>query len=399
MSHRLTSAIKKNDKEVPITKIRPGVFALREWEEKKGKKGAAAAAAEPVADDAENEGGVEVNALEIEAQLRGAASQEAADRADEDDGDDEADEPVTAVSGEDALRADLAASGADLFDDEDDDDQPILAPLSQPGAPAAQGEVRAQEAPSQASRPRGQRTGRAPGRRFHGRRGRAARRRATGRRARSRRATGSRSALERSRRSRGSWRPRGPGLLPRSHGSTPRRRARPSPTTTASKDATRRARRVRSCATASRSWRAGSRRASTSRSAKAKSSSAAISRTRRPWCSLPSTATRGRRRYAPSPTRSSGEAACRATPRWPWRRRERRYAPTTCAAPQRGSGRAFASRATGAWRSPTGRSAASCRGSSRTCSRRSSAIARPRGAPSCGGSRSCRGTRSSSSSS
>ena len=39
MSHRLTSAIKKNDKEVPITKIRPGVFALREWEEKKGKKG------------------------------------------------------------------------------------------------------------------------------------------------------------------------------------------------------------------------------------------------------------------------------------------------------------------------------------------------------------------------
>ena len=46
MSHRLTSAIKKNDKEVPITKIRPGVFALREWEEKKGKKGAAAVAAE-----------------------------------------------------------------------------------------------------------------------------------------------------------------------------------------------------------------------------------------------------------------------------------------------------------------------------------------------------------------
>ena len=42
MSHRLTSAIKKNDKDVPITKIRPGVFALREWEEKKGKKGAAA---------------------------------------------------------------------------------------------------------------------------------------------------------------------------------------------------------------------------------------------------------------------------------------------------------------------------------------------------------------------
>ncbi len=144
MSHRLTSAIKKNDKEVPITKIRPGVFALREWEEKKGKKGAAAAAAEPVAEDIDGDGGVDVNALEIEAQLRGAAAEDAADRGDEDeedDGDgDAAGEPATAVSGEDALRADLAASGADLFDDEEDDDQPILAPLSQPGAPAAQGE-------------------------------------------------------------------------------------------------------------------------------------------------------------------------------------------------------------------------------------------------------------------
>ena len=140
MSHRLTSAIKKNDKEVPITKIRPGVFALREWEEKKGKKGAAAAAPEPTGDEANGEG-VEVNALEIEAALRGASAEDDADRDDdEDDGEEDGVTEPTAVSGEDALRADLAASGADLFDDEDDDDQPILAPLSQPGAPAAQGE-------------------------------------------------------------------------------------------------------------------------------------------------------------------------------------------------------------------------------------------------------------------
>jgi restriction endonuclease Mrr len=135
MSHRLTSAIKKNDKDVPITKIRPGVFALREWEEKKGKKGAAAAAAEVASDESESssgsdEGGVEVNALEIEAALRGASNERAA--ADDEDGDDEDGEPETVVSGEDALRADLAASGADLFDDEDDDDQPILAPLNAP---------------------------------------------------------------------------------------------------------------------------------------------------------------------------------------------------------------------------------------------------------------------------
>jgi HB1, ASXL, restriction endonuclease HTH domain/Restriction endonuclease len=143
MSHRLTSAIKKNDKDVPITKIRPGVFALREWEEKKGRKGAAAATPEATSDDAEGDG-VEVNALEIEAALRGAAAGEdegerplEGDEGDEDEG---SNEPATAVSGEESLRADLAASGAELFDDEDDDDQPILAPLSQPGAPAAPGE-------------------------------------------------------------------------------------------------------------------------------------------------------------------------------------------------------------------------------------------------------------------
>jgi hypothetical protein len=142
MSHRLTAAIKKDDKEVPITKIRPGVFALREWEEKKGKRGAAAHAEAPANDDdgaAADESGVEVNALEIEAALRGA---EAKSRASQDDDESSSDgDRETPVSGEEALRADLAASGAELFDDEDDDDQPILAPLSQAGAPAAaQGE-------------------------------------------------------------------------------------------------------------------------------------------------------------------------------------------------------------------------------------------------------------------
>jgi hypothetical protein len=138
MSHRLTSAIKKNDKDVPITKIRPGVFALREWEEKKGKKGAVPAVTEPAVDESED-GGLEVNALEIEAALRGAAADEEADQKKRDDEDDVDSELQTPVSGDEALRADLAASGAELFDDEDDDDQPILAPL-QPGAPAVAGD-------------------------------------------------------------------------------------------------------------------------------------------------------------------------------------------------------------------------------------------------------------------
>jgi len=143
MSHRLTAAIKKDDKDVPLVKVKPGVFALREWEGKKGRKGSApAAAAEAAEDEAGGEGaGVEVNALEIEAALRGA---EGAGEGEADDGE-EVEERSTPVTGEEALRADLAASGAEFFDDEEDDDQPILGgPVNQAepavaGQPAGEG--------------------------------------------------------------------------------------------------------------------------------------------------------------------------------------------------------------------------------------------------------------------
>ncbi|MGH7438719.1 MAG: HTH domain-containing protein [Polyangiaceae bacterium] len=145
MSHRLTSAIKKDDEGVPIVKVRPGVFALREWGEGKGKKGAAARHADAEAAAAAPDAGVEVNALEIEAALSDAsnASRARDEDDDDDDGADEGgedDEPGTPVSGEEALRADLAARGAELFDDEDDDDQPILGQpgqAAQPGQPGA----------------------------------------------------------------------------------------------------------------------------------------------------------------------------------------------------------------------------------------------------------------------
>src|SRR5579859_1661740 len=144
MSHRLTSAIKKDDKDIPIVKLKPGVFALREWEGKKpGKKGAAVPVEAPPEDD-EAAPGEEiewVNALEIEAVVQGSekrarAGLVAAEEESDDDGDTTTGQRETPVTGEDALRADLAASGAELFDDEEDDDQPILAPLSQPGADA-----------------------------------------------------------------------------------------------------------------------------------------------------------------------------------------------------------------------------------------------------------------------
>jgi hypothetical protein len=124
MGARLAALLKKEDKTNPIVRVKPGVFALRDWDDKKGKRGQKEAA-----DDAEapEDTSMEVNALEVEAATRVAAAPPEFDADDADD-----DKPI--VSGEDALRADLAASGAELFDDEDDDDQPILA--SSPSSPA-----------------------------------------------------------------------------------------------------------------------------------------------------------------------------------------------------------------------------------------------------------------------
>ena len=114
MGARLAALLKKEDKENPIVRVKPGVFALREWDGKRKKKGATV---DEVAAPPEEGSDVEVNALELEAAARGPEPELVED--------DEDEEPIV-VSGEDALRADLAASGAEMFDDEDDDDQPIL---------------------------------------------------------------------------------------------------------------------------------------------------------------------------------------------------------------------------------------------------------------------------------
>jgi hypothetical protein len=133
MGARLAALLKKEDKANPIVRVKPGVFALRDWDEKKGKRGHKEEAAPEASEDDE---APEVNALEVEAAARAAA----APPDDEDD-----DEEKVQVTGEDALRADLAASGAELFDDEEDDDQPIFAqpgqePQAGPGGVARPGE-------------------------------------------------------------------------------------------------------------------------------------------------------------------------------------------------------------------------------------------------------------------
>src|SRR5438477_482815 len=44
MGARLAALLKKEDKTNPIVRVKPGVFALRDWDEKKGRRGAKEAA-------------------------------------------------------------------------------------------------------------------------------------------------------------------------------------------------------------------------------------------------------------------------------------------------------------------------------------------------------------------
>ncbi|HEY2514276.1 MAG TPA: HTH domain-containing protein [Polyangiaceae bacterium] len=132
MGARLAALLKKEDKGNPIVRVKPGVFALREWSEKKGKRGRGAEEAPAAEVEAAEEptDDVEVNALEVEAATRAPEPEMAEDEED--------DEARPELAEDDARLVDLAQSGAELFDDEEDDDQPILAsPASSPqGQPA-----------------------------------------------------------------------------------------------------------------------------------------------------------------------------------------------------------------------------------------------------------------------
>jgi len=142
MGARLAALLKKAAKDNPLVRVKPGVFALREWDDAtikaalsdKAKSGGETAAA------AEDE---VVEKIPEDRASGGAAS-------DEEGGDwDEEDEPGEQAPDE-LRRAEIAASGAELFGEEDDDDRPILGGDD----PAATGPASAEGAPGQRRRRR-----------------------------------------------------------------------------------------------------------------------------------------------------------------------------------------------------------------------------------------------------
>jgi hypothetical protein len=193
MGARLAATLKKDSSENPLVRVKPGVFALREWDEKTiksglepkkaGKKGPSSRSEAPLAKEhaAKDD--------DDEVLIAGEEPEDDAARADEDamdDGfeapshDDDAVAPVAAAPAappsraaapriaqddgppgpDEAMRNEAAAGAAEMFDEEEDDDQPILGGDDRAAAPGA-GEVGADGRRRRRRRRRGRSNGEA----------------------------------------------------------------------------------------------------------------------------------------------------------------------------------------------------------------------------------------------
>lgn len=156
MGARLAATLKKEGEQNPLVRVKPGVFALREWDDETIKKGleikrgagrAKGSAAKPSdapagsdepPDSAESDPEAALGAGDTTAEDE-ADAPEPADSQDGYDGEDSEPEPRSA---DEELRAEMAASATGLFAEEEDDDQPIFKPAAAP-AEAANDEAQA----------------------------------------------------------------------------------------------------------------------------------------------------------------------------------------------------------------------------------------------------------------
>src|SRR5882724_8523010 len=150
MGARLAALVKKGDKENPLVRVRPGVFALREWQRAMIEK-----RLQDRTPALEKLAGQEVNFADIALERRSGADNSSPSGA---PGEDE-EEALAAPSEEERVRADLAAYGSELFASEDDDDLPIFGAGSAAPAP-----VVAVDDGGDRGRGRGRRRGRGRGR-------------------------------------------------------------------------------------------------------------------------------------------------------------------------------------------------------------------------------------------
>jgi hypothetical protein len=175
MGARLAATLKKDSSENPLVRVKPGVFALREWDEKTiksgmepkkaGRKGSLRSDLPPAKGPAAKDDDDEVL-------ITGDEPDDDAVATDDDAGDDafmapifddELPAPVVAApvappsrasapqarvtqddgppGPDEAMRNEAAAGAAEMFDEEEDDDQPILGGGDDRGAAAPAGEI------------------------------------------------------------------------------------------------------------------------------------------------------------------------------------------------------------------------------------------------------------------
>jgi hypothetical protein len=197
MGARLAATLKKDSPENPLVRVKPGVFALREWDDKTIKAGleqkkggrkqprpeAASAHGAPAHGDDEvlvggDEDGDAVVAEEIIEEVEAVADGGAAHHAPE------AVAPIAAAPAaarssrtiarreeaeeleppgpDDVMRAEAAAGAAEMFDEEEDDDQPILGGTDDRAAPGAAGAEQGDGRRRRRRRRRGRTNGDAP---------------------------------------------------------------------------------------------------------------------------------------------------------------------------------------------------------------------------------------------
>jgi len=151
MGARLSAQVKKTERDNPLVRIKPGVFALAEWDEKTIERGLSDRT--PALEKIQN--------IDIDpALLVGSGSESAEDTGAELAA---ADEPGALASvppppdEEEVHRAELSALGTDLFDPEEDDDQPIFGATASEENDAAAGGDRRGDARRRRRRKRGRR--------------------------------------------------------------------------------------------------------------------------------------------------------------------------------------------------------------------------------------------------
>jgi restriction endonuclease Mrr len=128
MGARLAALVKKGDKENPLVRVKPGVFALREWDQDTIERGLADRT--PALEIAKNVT-IELPPMPPPAAPEGAEADAASSPAQPLPDEDE--EEPRRFDADERERAELAASATQLFAPEEDDDVPIFAAPEEDG--------------------------------------------------------------------------------------------------------------------------------------------------------------------------------------------------------------------------------------------------------------------------